>query len=329
MVYRFTPRNFAAAIFTCSLISLVLSLTCHLSYTHAASKPRPVITLNIQRGPLGILLSVQGRNFRPGQANISYIDAQHTRGTFVGPDNSNVQVGRNGSFSAMNELLPANGSAGTWTIVVTDAGMTVTTPYQALSTAAPSLSINPASGKPGDVLAFSGSNWLPQGTRVQLSMMGIAHSSLLPAPVVSDKNGSIMGAFHLPKSLDPALLTATIVASDNSGALQAQIAINVLPLSPTPTVSPTPTNTATPLAVPTRTTAEAPTTLDDSPLTMLNSTTLAFILLFAGGVLGLAAIMLVLFMLPWDEQQQRQSKRRHSILSSKHRGDTTQIIRRW
>ncbi len=328
MAYRFVLKNLAVIIFSCSIILLLLSLRWPLSSTYAANKPKPAIILNIQHGPLGVLLNIQGKNFRSGQASISYIDAQHTHGSFVGPGNGIVQVARNGSFSAANELLPASGPKGTWTIVVTDAGTTVTAPYQALSTVAPSLVVNPDSGKPGDVIAFSGSNWLPQGTKVKLSMMGIANSSLLTTPITSDKNGSIMGAFHLPKSLDPALLTATIVASDSSGALQAQIAINVLPLSPTPTVSPTPVNTATPLAVPTHTTTVAPTTLNDSPLTMLNSATLAFILLFIGSVLGLAAIMLVLFMLPWGEQRQR-NRSRHSVSSLKHVGDTTQIMRKW
>lgn len=327
MVYRFTAKNLAVMVFTCSSILLSLSLTWHLPYSYAASKPKPTITLNVQHGPLGVLLSIQGRNFRSGQASISYIDAQHTRGNFVGPGNGSVQVGQNGSFSAANELLPASGPKGSWTIVVTDAGTTVTTSYQALSTVAPSLTINPDSGKPGDVIAFSGSNWLPHETKVTLSMMGIAHSSLLTAPITSDKNGAIMGAFHLPKSLDSTLLTATIVASDSSGALQAQIAINVLPLSPTPAVSPTPVSTSTSVAVPTHTTTTAPTTLDNNPLTMFNSATLAFILLFVGSVLGLAAIMLILFMLPWGEQRQRQN--RNSLSSFKHAGDTTQSMRRW
>ena len=324
MAYRFVLKNFAVIIFLCSIILLLLLLKQPLYSIYAANKPEPAISLNIQRGPLGVLLNIRGKNFRSGQASISYIDAQHTRGSFIGPGNGIVQVAHNGSFSAANELLPASGSKGIWTIVVIDAGTTVTAPYQALSTVAPSLIVNPDSGKPGDVIAFSGSNWLPQGTKVRLSMMGMTNSSLLTTPITSDKNGSIMGAFHLPKSLEPALLTATIVASDNSGALQAQIAINVLSLSSTPTASPTPVSTATPLVVPTHTTTVAPTTLNDSPLTMLNSATMAFILLFVGSVLGLAAIMLILFMLPWDERRGR-----NSVSSLKHAGDTTQIMRKW
>ncbi len=317
MVYHL--KKLAGIFFLCAIILLILSLNSRLTYSYAASKPKPAITLNIQHGPLGVLLNIQGKNFRSGQASISYIDAQHTRGSFVGPGNGVVQVAHNGSFSATNELLPASGPKGTWTIVIIDAGTTVTAPYQALSTVAPSLIVNPDSGKPGDVIAFSGSNWLPQGTKVRLSMMGMTNSSLLTTPITSDKNGSIMGAFHLPKSLEPALLTATIVASDNSGALQAQIAINVLSLSPTPT----PVSTATPLAVPIHTTTVAPTTLNDSPLTMFNSATMAFILLFVGSVLGLAAIMLILFMLPWDERRGQ-----NSVSSLKHVGDTTQIMRK-
>ena len=322
MTYQHSTKRLAIlfGLALCSIILMLISLSYHLSYAHAANKPRPTIALNIQRGPLGVLLNIQGKNLHPGLASIGYIDALHTRGSFAPPGSSSVQVARNGTFTAINELLPASGPKGAWTIVVVDsAGTTVTASYQALSSAAPTLTINPTSGRIGDIIAFSGSNWLPQGTKVMLHLMGTAHSSLLSTPVISDKNGSIMGAFHLPPSLDLTLLTAAIIATDSDDALQAQVTINVLP----PASSLTPVITTTPMAVPTHshsgvTTQTAP---DSSPLISFNSQAIAFIFLFVGSILGLAALMLILFMLPWSEQVRSSSL--------KHTGDTTQMIRKW
>jgi hypothetical protein len=81
MTYQHSTKRLAIlfGLVLCSTILMLISLSYHLSYAHAANKPRPTIALNIQRGPLGVLLNIQGKNLHPGLASIGYIDAQHTR----------------------------------------------------------------------------------------------------------------------------------------------------------------------------------------------------------------------------------------------------------
>ena len=148
-----------------------------LSSVSAASHPKPTLTVNVQQGPLGVALTVKGKNFHAGKAMLKYVDAQHVIGMFEPPSENSVQVQRNGTFIATNLILPSTGPTGKWNIVVTDsARATATVQYLVLaspgeqSAVAPSILINPTSGKADDVIAVSGSNWLPQGTPCQTSV---------------------------------------------------------------------------------------------------------------------------------------------------------------
>jgi len=153
-----------------------------------------------------VTLSLKGKNLHTGQASLSYVDAQGGSGTFIAPSDTNVEVQADGTFSTANIVLPSTGPAGVWKILVTDSsGEVGSVRYTVLATpgaeeaGTPNLTINPTSGKSGDIIAFSGSNWLPEKTAVQLTLrIDTTSVPLLDAPAMSDKNGAITGALHLP-----------------------------------------------------------------------------------------------------------------------------------
>ena len=231
--------------FWCLIIGSILLLP--FSSVYAASHPKPSVTLNIQQGPLGVALTVKGKNFHAGQAKITYIDAQKISGTFAASNSGLVQVQRNGTFVATEFLLPESGPVGLWKIVVTDSAKTIAmVPYHVLAVSgeqqatSPSILLNPTNGKAGDVVAVSGSNWLPQGTHVKLAFLD-ANNALVSfgTSLVSDKNGMVTGAVRIPSQFDGTQATMTIVATDTTAALKAQATLTILSLSPTPSLSPT------------------------------------------------------------------------------------------
>lgn len=278
------------------------------SFVYAAPHPKPIVTLNIQQGPLGVTLTVKGKNFHAGQAKITYVDTQKMSGTFEALSQGLVQVQHNGTFTATDLLLPASGSVGIWNIVVTDSKKTVAmAPYHVLAVsgeqqaASPSVLLNPTQGKAGDVVAISGSNWFPQGTRVKLAFLDANNALIsLDTSLVSDKNGMVTGAIRIPSQFDGTQATMTLVATDTTTALKAQTALSILSLSPTPLPSPTPTRALS--------SAISPATPKDSgklSFTMSTSS-LELVLLVVGGTLGLAALMLILFLIPWRKPPHEQ-----------------------
>ena len=278
------------------------------SSVHAASRPKPSVTLNIQQGPLGVTLTAKGKNFHIGQARVTYVDAQKTPGTFDVSSQSSVQVQRDGTFTANGLLLPESGPVGIWNIVVTDSAKTVVmAPYRVLAAqgeqqaTAPSISTNPKNGKAGDVIAISGTNWFPQGTHVTLSYLDANNASVsLDTSLVSDKNGMVTGAVRIPTQFNDTQATMTIVAIDTTAALKAQAPLTVFSPSPTPLPSPTATRTAATDIAP-----ASPKDPSKFSLTM-STASLELILLIVGGTLGLAALMLILFLLPWRKPSHEQ-----------------------
>lgn len=305
---------FLIAISMCIIVFGLSTTTVARASTKPKAKPKPAITLNVQRGPLGVLLTISGKNFHTGQAQVSYRDAQNNVGSFSGAGESSIQVGQNGTFVATNEQLPPSGPMGAWKIVAIDStGATVTATYQVLAVpgqgaGVPVLLVNPTSGKPGDLIAFMGSNWLPQGTTVKLQLSGSAEP-LINAPIASDKSGIIMGAFRLPQTFMPGQTTASIVATDATGALQAQIQMSVLLPTPTPvaTLPPIPTVHVT--------TQSGMTPINTATPTSHTSHTLAVALLFAGGILSLAALLSLLLLLP---KRRRKRLRERYIVTPHH-----------
>jgi hypothetical protein len=265
------------------------------------------VTLNIQQGPLGVTLTVKGKNFHAGQASISYIDPRNVPGIFVAPGDSSTQVGDNGTFVETNIIMPSSGPPGEWKIVVTDSRQaTGIARYRALaapgeqSAGPPSVIVNPTSGEAGDVIAFTGSNWLPQGTTVKLSLLvGGVSSQLLDTPLASDKNGTITGAFRLPMSLDPTQSTAIVSVTDAKGALHAQTQM-ILP-GPSPTPTPIPSPTVKVRSTPAVSTVGVANDTSRPPFPPLDTVSVILVLLVVGGTLGVAAFMLVLFIIPWSE----------------------------
>lgn len=310
---------------TCLWISCMLPLVAlsilFMRPTRAFASPKARLTLNLQRGPLGVTLTLSGENFTPGPAALSYIDSQHTPGTFTPPGDSNVQVQLDGTFSTSNLVMPSSGPVGPWKIIVTDSiGKTWSVPYLVLAAPGqqtagiPSLAVDPSNASSGDAIAFTGSNWMPQGTAVTLSLLaGTSSLPLLTAPPQSDLNGLISGTFHLPANLDQPEVTVS-AADASTGALRAQAQILITLASPTSSTSPTPAPTAT--SIPTATVVPAktptvssstPTGVDNTggPLSSLDGAFWGPILLIVSGLLGVSAVILILFFIPAEERRRR------------------------
>ncbi|MEO8972691.1 MAG: hypothetical protein ABI406_13960 [Ktedonobacteraceae bacterium] len=282
------------------------------------------LSLNLSEGPLGVTLTLKGNNFPQGQVTFSYIDPQNVPGTFMAPGDQNAQVQSDGTFVATNLLMPVNGPTGVWKILVTDSTGTIwTIHYTALAVAgelmagSPGLTINPASGRGGDSIAFTGNNWLPGGIHVNfMLLMGTTLLPLFDTPVVSDKNGKISGSFHLPANLDTSQVTVT--ASDiATGALRAQKTFTVGNITSTPTTSATPTTPTTPVAsatpitiiTPTSTSSHAilPPVGSDSargPLSSSLKLALGLSLLIASGLLAIIALLMIVYWLPRSGRKQ-------------------------
>ncbi|MHB8598066.1 MAG: hypothetical protein ACYDER_14780 [Ktedonobacteraceae bacterium] len=285
----------------------------------AAAKAQ--LSLNLSAGPLGVALTLKGMNFPQGQVTFSYIDPQNVPGTFMVPGDENAQVQSDGTFVTTNLIMPASGPIGVWKILVTDsAGIIWSIHYTALAApgeqtaGAPTLTVNPTSGQGGDSIAFTGSNWLPGGTHVNLMLlMGTTLLPLFDTPVVADKNGKISGNFHLPVSLDVSQVTVT--ASDiATGALRAQTTLTVGTTTPAPTTSATPTTpvaSATPITIVTPTGTASHTILppvgSDSargPLSPSLKLVLGLPLLIASGLLVIIALLMILYWLPRSGRKQ-------------------------
>lgn len=321
MVRRILSLLFFALLLSILLTALNFQL---MPAAHAYAGANPMLALNRQEGPLGVTLTLSGKYFPPGQVGLSYMDSRGVPGFFAPPSDTSVQV-QNGSFVTTNLVLPGSGPIGDWKIVATDSlGSVWTIQYVVLAApgqqtaGSPGLTLNPASGMSGDVITFNGSNWLPKGTAVNLLLQVEGNSMPLldPSPV-SDANGLITGMFLLPANLNSS--QATVFASDaTTGALRAQVPILINGASPIPSTSPTTQASPSPQATPTSMVTPAPTLVSTvTPPTTgtggsggpgglpggFNAAVWGPVLLVVGGVLGVAALMLVLFMIPWAERE--------------------------
>jgi len=301
------------------MLPLVALSILFMHPTRAFASPKARLTLNLQQGPLGVTLTLSGEKFIPGPAALSYIDSQNTPGTFASPGDSTVQVQLDGTFSTSNLVMPSSGPVGPWRIIVTDSiGKTWSIPYLVLAApglqtaGVPSLVVDPSNASNGDAIAFTGSNWLPQGTAVTLSLLvGITSLPLLTTPSQSDRNGLIAGTFHLPANLDQPEVTVS-AADVSTGALRAQAQILITLASPTPAAPPTPTTTSLPTA--TVAPATTPTVSSSTPAggdntggppSFINGAIWGPILLLISALFGVTAVMLVLFLIPAVERRRR------------------------
>jgi hypothetical protein len=314
----------------CLFLSLtVLPITP--SFASTRPQPKPSLLLNREQGPLGVTLTLRGKNFPPGQASLSYIDAKNVPGVFAPPAASTVEVLPDGSFLTTNLVMPAAGPAGAWKIVVTDSnGALNTIRYTALlakgqsAAGAPTLTLSLPSTINGDApsgttasnnaITFTGANWLPKGTAVKLLLMEGASSSiplLEPAPI-SDIEGNIHGSFYLPATIS--VPDATILASDvSTGALRAQVPISIndglVSLTPVATAQSTDASTS---SVAANTQPQSTSSQNGgvgsfvNSLGKLDSAVWGPILLIVGGILLVAGFMLLLFMIPWSSSNRRQ-----------------------
>lgn len=328
-------RIFAITLWIMLLSGIVLCSTVFISSPPAYASTKAQLSLNLQEGPLGVTLTLRGKNFPQGQVTFSYIDPQNVPGVFMAPGDSNAQVQSDGTFATTNLLMPVSGPTGVWKILVTDStgiiwsihltestGIIWSIHYTALAApgeqtaGAPGLAVNPTSGHGGNSIAFTGSNWLLAGTRVNLMLlMGTTLLPLFDTPVVADKNGKISGSFHLPVSLDASQVTVT--ASDiATGALRAQTTLTIGNITPTPTISATPTTPTTPVASATPITIITPTETSShtilppvgsdsagGPLSPSFKLVLGLSLLIAGGLLAIIALLMIVYWLPRSERK--------------------------
>src|SRR5207248_7737850 len=105
----------------CVFFFTILCEICSMTppaFAYSRANQKPGVTLNIQQGPLGVTLTVKGKNFHAGQATVSYIDPQNVSGIFVAPSDSSAQVRTDGTFVETNIILPSSGPVGEWKIVV-------------------------------------------------------------------------------------------------------------------------------------------------------------------------------------------------------------------
>lgn len=324
------------------------------SYALTESNKKPALALNRSQGPLGVTLTLRGKNFPPGQANLSYIDAHNVPGIFSPPGDTSVAVLSSGAFLTTNLVMPASGPVGAWKIVITDSqggintirysvlamhGQTSAGPpsliltlpdgvSSATSTPSASAAASPTStaivtpiatsssvSSTGSI-AFTGSNWLPRGTAVKLILYAGATSlPLLEPATVSKADGTISGTFFMPANLH--VSTATIIASDvTTGALRAQVPIAIAngTISFSPGLTPQPIPNNTPLA----SDAGTPAVSNDgsgtftNPLGKLDAAIWGPVLLVAGGMLAIAGLMLILFMIPWSRNGNRKGQHTRS-----------------
>lgn len=311
-------RIFALTLCTLLLSGIVLCSNVFISSPPAYASTKAQLSLNLQEGPLGVTLTLTGKNFPQGQVKFSYIDPQNVPGVFTAPGDSNAQVQSDGTFVTTNFILPASGPTGVWKILVTDSTSTIwSVHYTAIAApgeqtaGAPSLNINPTNGVDGDSITFTGTNWLPEGTRVNLMLL--INTTTLPlfdTPTVSDKNGMISGSFHLPANLNASQVIVT-AADITTGALRAQTVLTVGATTPTPTTSPTatinptPVASATPITVITPTSASSHTALPPPGSDSTNgpfSPSLKFVLglslLIVSGLLAILALLMLFYWLP-------------------------------
>jgi hypothetical protein len=309
-------RIFASTLCTLLLSGMVICSTVFTFSPPAYAATKAQLALNLQEGPLGVTLTLTGKNFPQGQVTFSYIDPQNVPGMFTAPGDSNAQVQSDGTFVTTNLILPASGPTGVWKILVTDSANTISSVrYTAIAApgeqtaGTPSLNVNPTNGMVGDSIHFTGTNWLPEGTRVNLMLLiDTTTLPLFDAPAVSDKNGTIRGSFHLPASLNASQVIVT-AADIATGALRAQTVLIVGSATPTPVTSPTPT-TATPIASTTPITVVTPTSSSHTALPPLgsdsangpSSPSLKFVLglslLIVSGLLAILALLILFYWLP-------------------------------
>jgi hypothetical protein len=311
-------RIFASTLCVLPLSVIILCSSVFISSSQAYASTKAQLSLNLQEGPLGVILTLRGKNFPQGQVTFSYIDPQNVPGVFTSPSDSNAQVQSDGTFMTTNLILPASGPIDVWKILVTDSTNAVwSVHYTALAAPGereagpPSLTVNPPSSPDENSIAFTGSNWLPKGTRVNLMLLvGTTLLPLFDTPVVSDKNGMIRGSFHLPANLNTSqvIVTATDIAT---GALRAQAPLTIGNVTPTPTTPTTPTTLTTPVASATPITIVTPTgTRSHSILPPLGSDSakgslspslklvLGISLLIVSALLAILALLILFYWLP-------------------------------
>src|ERR1700684_4000307 len=107
-------RIFALTLCTMLLSGIVLCLTVFISTPPAYASTKTQLSLNLQEGPLGVTLTLMGKNFPQGQVTFSYIDPQNVPGVFTAPGDSSARVQSDGTFVTTNLILPTSGPIGVW-----------------------------------------------------------------------------------------------------------------------------------------------------------------------------------------------------------------------
>lgn len=188
--------------------------------------PAPTMSVSPTSGLPGARLSVSGTNFNPGErVNIRWGSAN---GKILGYKNATST----GTFSGVM-LVPADAAAGNSSIYLQSASGTASASFTVVAPPAPTATVSPASGRQGDRLTVSGTNFA-SGERVNIRW-GSSSGPILGYKV-ANSNGTISGAILVPAIASAG--TSHIYLQSASGTASGTFTVTTPP-SPTAAVSPT------------------------------------------------------------------------------------------
>ncbi|MDQ2907362.1 MAG: hypothetical protein M3Y81_27960 [Chloroflexota bacterium] len=215
------------------------------------------VTSSPTSGPAGTLITVSGSNWQvvPDGTAVTFgysPNADCSGAAMVGGSTVQGGVFSGGFHWPMGAGTPAT----TYTICAQFGGIPQSAPssntFTLLANPQPQLSVSPATVTAGQHATVSGSNFLPAGTSVALTLKGNGGNVAL-GNVSSDGSGNISKTFTVPSAMSG---TAHVDASAGTG-MTASATFTVKAV--VPTVTPTPRPTATPLPTATSAATTTPT----------------------------------------------------------------------
>ncbi|MDQ2717594.1 MAG: hypothetical protein M3Z08_22095 [Chloroflexota bacterium] len=237
---------------------------------HAAPRLSPgTVMSSPTSGPVGTLITVSGSNWQvvPDGTAVTFGYSPNAdcsgAATVAGTQQSTVQGG--GFSGGFRWPMGAGTPATTYTVCAQFASIPQPVPssntFTLLANAQPQLAVSPATVTAGQHATVTGSNFLPAGTSVALTLKGSGGNVNLGS-VSSDSNGNISKTFTVPSTMAGA---GHIDASAGTG-MTASATFTVKAVVPTatstprPTATPVPTATAVATTTPTSSTPTTPTT---------------------------------------------------------------------
>lgn len=259
-LYSYAWRFVLAAGLCISTLAIFFSSSA-VSPSVAFAAPRSfaarTFTVSPTQGPVGAVITVSSsRAFYPDGTQVApgyTVDSQ----TCITVSGGQLGVVHNHTFSSWFRW-PAGTGTGSFGICLTASGfgsIQVGT-YQALSDAAPHVSVAPTGLNAGKQATVTGSNYLPAGSSVDLIWRSAnGGQSISLGSVSSDASGKFTHTFIVPAHASTGSYTLTgVVGAGQPPTLSAMATFHVngitIVVVPTPTAYPSPTATAAATAVP-------------------------------------------------------------------------------